>query len=145
MKTLKQVSKYVLLFLISIIALLSVTSGLLKGTILENTNVVTFEDGTKDVVKKLVYCRDGCTREHKIYISIVSNEHFTSSECKSKHTNYYLFSNPELNKYSIINYESITKYLTNEEIVKASKDKLTKEDIANILNRIFTKEESKTK
>ena len=50
-----------------------------------------------------------------------------------------------LQKYSIESVESITKYLTNEEIAKASKEGLTEEDIYNILSRIFTTEETKIK
>ena len=117
---------------------------LLEGTILENTNVVTFEDGTKDVVRMVGRCNADCEEIHKVYNSIVTDEYFVSSKCKLIYARlgdgYY-----QLNKYSIIEDNGIIRYLTNEEIVKASKEGLTEEDIANALNRIFTKEESKTK
>jgi len=118
---------------------------LLEGTILENTSVVTFEDGTKDIARIEGVCVEGCgcTGGHEVFNSIVTNEYYNSSECYINFRN--VVGTAMLKKYLITSDESIIKYLTNEEIAKASKAGLTEEDIANILNRVFTKEEEKTK
>lgn len=116
---------------------------LLDGTILEKTNVVTFEDGSKDVARVTDICEKGwgCSiGGHEVFNSIVTNEQYNSSECNVKSSLTKM-----LQKYSIESVESITKYLTNEEIAKASKEGLTEEDISNILSRIFSTEETKTK
>ena len=53
----KKIISYVLVGTMGIFTLTGCSTketnnNLLKGTILENTNVVTFEDGTKDIVRK---------------------------------------------------------------------------------------------
>ena len=146
----KKIISYVLVGTMGIFTLTGCSTkdtnnNLLKGTILENTNVVTFEDGTKDIVRKNGLCKTiDCEEYHTIYDSVVTGEHFVSSECKLIYARY-TDGTYQVNRYSINSDEGIIRYLTNEEIVKASKDGLTEEDIANILNRIFTKEEEKIK
>lgn len=145
----KKIISYVLVGTMGIFTLTGCSSknsnkSLLQGTILENTNVITFDDGAKDVVRVAGKCSRGCEKTHKIYNSIVTNEYFVSSECKLNAVSLPYMIN-QINKYSIVEANGIIRYLTNEEICKASKEGLTEEDIANILNRIFTKEETKTK
>lgn len=99
----------------------------LDGTILEDTRVISFDDGHKDIVK--IY--DNCFGKFHHYKSIVTNELFAGKDCTTGMRN----------KYDISSDESILSYLTTDEIVKASKDELTEDDICNIISRIFTKEE----
>ena len=110
---------------------------LLENTILEQARVITFEDGHVDIAILESYC----FYDHPNYNSIITNEYFTTPECENKYTGYTL-----LKKENIINDESIVAYLTEEEIIKASKDKLTDDDITNIIARIIAKnEKEKTK
>lgn len=117
---------------------------LLDGTILEETRVISFDDGHKDIATiEDVSCNaSGCNCSEKMYKSIVTDEYFSNDRCEAS-----LFfkgvdlSGVILNHYSFIDDESIVVYLTTDEIVKASKGELTEDDISNIINRIFAKED----
>lgn len=110
---------------------------LLKNTLLEQSRVITFEDGHKDIVIHEQNCdhHDG----HSIYKSIITNEYITDEVCRQNYVGLKL-----LEKYKIFKDESIVSYLTSEEIIKASNGELTKEDITNILVRIVTESQEKT-
>ena len=101
---------------------------ILKGTILENSRVITFEDGHIDIATKVPSGED---LGHIHYKSIITNEKFTSTEC-TWNGDY---------KYDILSDESIVAYLTAEEIANATADGLTNEDIKNIILRIFSEHE----
>lgn len=125
---------------------------LLDRTILENTQVVTFEDGHKDLAVIKTWCPENYEEEkdvHNIYKSIISGEHFACEECTQVKTSAASIGYSEkINKCPILTSESIVEYLTSEEIVKANNDELTDEDINNIIARIFSeaeKESEKTK
>lgn len=115
---------------------------LLDGTILENTRVITFEDGHIDIATEINgRYLDLKSKEHNHYKSIITNEEFAPLECESSSIYY---------KYEITTDESIVAYLTPEEIVKFTNEEVTSEDVKNILLRIFTeheetKETTKTK
>lgn len=121
---------------------------LLDGTILENTRVITFEDGHIDIAEntRVKTNVDGnfdiaSEHNHNHYKSIITNECFSTSDCNLKAIDY---------KYEITSDESIVAYLTPEEIVKFATEEITNEDIKNIILRIFTeheetKETTKTK
>ncbi len=114
-------------------------SNLLKGTILENTCVVTFEDGSKDIAVAVGVC--GNQTDHHYY-SITSGEYFGSEKCaetKIKGT--------VAHHYEITNEENITGYLTAKEITKAIQGELDNNDIIAIVGRTIepTAEETNTK
>lgn len=111
---------------------------LLKNTLLEQSRVITLEDGHKDVVIHEQNCQyhDG----HSVYKSIITNEYIIDEACRQTHMGFEI-----LEKYTILNDESIISYLTDDEIIKASNGKLTKEDVTNILVRIVTESQEKTK
>ena len=108
---------------------------ILKGTILESTSVVTFEDGTKDIV--LVDCY--CTYDvYNHYYSVISGEYFCSNKCET----------PELSgsthQYEIINEEDIVCYLTALDVTKAMRGELSEDDIVDIVNRVLDSTEDIT-
>lgn len=116
---------------------------LLDGTILENTRVITFEDGHIDIASENShnYTFRLSEHNHNHYKSIITNERFSTSDCNLTAIDY---------KYEITSDESIVAYLTPEEIVKFATEEITNEDIKNIILRIFTeheetKETTKTK
>ena len=114
-------------------------SSFLSNTVLENASVITFEDGHKDlatikILCDMAYCQG---KNHKIYNSIVTNEYFSDDDCVREYYINGLF----LNKYNITNEQSLINYLKTEEIAKAANNQLTEDDITNIINRIFTKDE----
>ena len=118
----------------------------LDNTILEDTQVIEFEDGHKDIVivVDLGCSSDSCDCEQKIYKSIITNEYLTADICTSN--KYCIWSGYDstdymLSHYNIVTTQGIISFLTTEEIVKASKNELTEDDISNIISRIFTKEE----
>lgn len=109
-------------------------TNILDDTILENSRVITFEDGHIDIAveNNRDYSR-AHEHEHIHYESIITGEWFTTSEC-----DYPIY------QYNIISDESIVAYLTPEEISKATIEGLTNEDIKNIISRIFTSHEEIT-
>lgn len=112
---------------------------LFKGNNLNNVNIIIFDNELKDVANGDFYCNPRvCTGEHIIYRSIVDGEMYTDDDCKAKSSADYL--GTTLNKYNIQNIENITSYLTIEELEKAKNNKLTDEDISNIIDRIFEEE-----
>lgn len=104
---------------------------LLEGTILENSRVVTFEDGHIDIAlnnnSEYKQYLGYSNHNHNHYISIITGEVFASEECDFN-IDY---------KYAITTDESIVSYLTPEEVAKATSEGLSDEDIKNIILRIF--------
>lgn len=115
-------------------------NNLLKGTILENTCVVTFEDGSKDIAVAI----DTCDDKYHHYYSIISGEYFGSKNCQKK-TIYKTV----VHHYGITNEENITGYLTTDELTKAIQGELDNNDIITIVSRsiepINEKTNTKTK
>lgn len=107
---------------------------ILKGTILENTNVITLEDGSKDIAVAVDYCStiDQCTH----YYSIISGEYFSDVECEIKEYRISTFEHVIVKHYIITNEESIAKYLSADEIKKGINGELSNEDISTIITRI---------
>ena len=99
---------------------------LLTGTVLEDSRVITFEDGHVDIAIRDKRCMDDDEVPH--YRSIITNELFGSKSCKNVLTYHY----------DISSDESIVSYLTEEDLTKAIKKELTDEDIANIIKRIVS-------
>ena len=102
---------------------------ILKGTILENARVITFDDGTKEIAVVDSYCIHS---NYSHYYSIISGEYFSDEKCRNdvlnRKSNY---------KYVITNDESITKYLTADDLTKASQGELTNDDVINIVTRVI--------
>ena len=115
-------------------------NNLLKGTILENTCVVTFEDGSKDIAVAVGKCNYGEYPRH--YYSITSGYYFGNKECVQKEINGTVAYH-----YGITNEENITGYLTAEEFKKAMQGELDNNDIIAIVSRAIepTVEETTTK
>lgn len=114
----------------------------LKGTVLEEAVVVTFEDGTKEVAERIRFCEE-CDEKHMLYQELISKEYFTDDECVEKikgtfGTNHYI------SKYSISSVEGISKYLTEEEVEKVGADGLKNDDIIEIIVRIYSTAQEKT-
>ena len=110
---------------------------LLENTILEDTKVITFEDGSKDIV----YVREDCRKDgFEHYYSIVTGEIIADDACKDNKC-----SDKTLNCYEIKTVESIVKYLTQEELTKAVESEIKKEDISKIISRVLTDTEEKEK
>lgn len=103
---------------------------LLEGTILEDSRVISFEDGHVDIAIQTRGCEKVDNEFH--YQSIITKELFSSKTCKS--TRMY--------HYDISSDESIIIYLTEEDIIKAMKNELTNEDIVKIVNRILDKKDN---
>ena len=101
---------------------------LLEDTLLEKTIVVTFIDGSKDIVVPVEVCRNG---EANHYRSIISGSYISDKECE--HRTYG--TRGYINHYEITSLESITKYLTSEQLKKAMNGELTNEDIVGIVTK----------
>ena len=115
---------------------------LVENTLLEQARIITFEDGGMDIAIHKKYCGFKC--DDIIYKSIITNQYFSDTGCEC----HYLDITGEIiiAKENILKDESIVVYLTEEEIIKASNDELTKNDVTNILTRIISeKNNSKTK
>lgn len=114
-------------------------NNILKGTILENTCVVTFDDGTKDVAIVVASCSSG---EYNHYYSIISGEYFGSEKCTAD-----TIEGTPAHHYTIINEENITGYLTSNELTKAIQGELDNNDIITIISRTIEPitEETNTK
>lgn len=114
-------------------------NNLLKGTILENTCVVTFEDGSKDIAVAVGTCGD---RDYHHYYSIISGEYFGSSKCTQS-----TIEGTVVHHYGITNEENITGYLTSDELTKAMQGEFDNNDLINIVSRTVNPitEETNTK
>ena len=114
-------------------------NNLLKGTILENTCVVTFEDGSKDIAVAIEICED---KDYHHYYSITSGEYFGSEKCSKEK-----IEGSVVHHYGITNEENITGYLTTDELTKAIQGELDNNDIIAIVSRSIqpTAEETNTK
>ncbi len=114
-------------------------NNLLKGTMLENTCVITLEDGTKDIAIAVSSCdRD----EYHHYYSVISGEYFSGKKCESNAINRTV-----IHHYGITNEENIISYLTTDDLEKAIQGKLDNDDIITIISRVMepTNEEENTK
>ncbi len=100
----------------------------LKGTALEGTTVVTFEDGSKDIAVAVDKCVK--SQDYKHYRSIVSDIYYAPKDCNLDYQG-----NDMLHHFEIVNVENIINYLTADELDKAVKDGLDADDIAVIINR----------
>lgn len=105
-------------------------ASILSGTILEGTRVVTFADGSKEIVKVE---SAGFNNKHYHYTSVVSGDTFESTSSSCSQENIY--------RYDIISDESITSYLTTDEIINARKNGLSDKDIDQIFSRIYGQNE----
>ena len=70
-----------------------------------------------------------------LYKDMISKEYFTDVDCDDKIHPVWTKQH-YISKYSIINEEGITKYLTEEEIKTAGTEGLKKEEIIEIVVRI---------
>ncbi len=147
----KAVSKLAACVLVGTLAATTLTgcgrndkNNFLEGTILEDTCVVTFEDGAKDIAVTLTDCivDTNTGKYYHHYRSVISGECFASEKCISKSTN-----SPAFRYYGITNEESITRYLTPNEIAKAMQGELDNNDIIAIVRRTMepTTEETNEK
>lgn len=111
---------------------------LLEGTILENTHVITFEDGTKDIAKPFdsceMYSDDYGNSIH--YKSVVTSDFYSDLSCTAVNPRGSMISH-----YPISKEESIVVYLTQEDIEKAMNNNLTDDDLITIVSRIMNPEE----
>ena len=101
---------------------------LLEGTILEKACVITFEDGSKEIAVSDAYCKYDNVF---LYYSIVSGEYFSDDECP------HIGMSETIHKYDIVQAEVITKYLTADDLTKASQGELTNDDVINIVTRVI--------
>lgn len=102
---------------------------LLADTLLENAILTESDLGTMIVYIK--YEKQSLTTYHEHYIDVVSGVTFSNSE-KCTH----LVNQIE----NVTKLGSITEYLTAEELIKASKNELTNEEIIGIITRIQSEE-----
>lgn len=133
----KKASKLVSYVLAGSLAVASLTgccakpdrNNILKGTILENSCVVTFADGTKDIAIAVADCN---TKENNFhhYYSVTSGEYFSDEKCTASEVEH-----TPVHKYEITCEENITAYLTPEDIEKAISVGLEVNDISSIINR----------
>lgn len=114
-------------------------NNLLKGTILENTCVVTFEDGSKDIAVAVGNCED---TEYHHYYSVISGLYFGSEKCVADKIDGTV-----VHHYRIINEEDINNYLTTDDLTKAIKGELDNNDVIDIVSRTIKpmNEETNTK
>lgn len=107
------------------------TNNLLKDTILENTSVITFENGSKDIAITI----SGCpySKDYKHYSSIISGICFGDKECTTNKSNGHYLNNNQ----KIVNVESISNYLTIDDLTKAIQGELDNDDIIAIVNRVI--------
>ena len=125
---------------VTLLAGCSERDNLLEGTILENTCVVTFEDGSKDIVQAVGTCDDP---QFNHYSSVISGEKFGSKDCVSN-----VIMGEVAHHYGIVCEENIIGYLTEEDIAKAMRGELEDDDILAIVNRTVlqnVEEETKNK
>ena len=102
---------------------------LLEGTVLEDAFVISFNSGLKDVVRVTGFSTE--TGKH-VYQSILSGAMFADSGEKQNIewcANHRVFLQP------VTTNESITSYLTAEEMIKALNNELTQEDLVNVVTR----------
>ena len=113
---------------------------ILKGTILENSCVVTFADGSKDIAVAIGSCWESCEYHH--YYSITSGEYFGDKKCTKDR-----IEGTVVHHYGITNEENITGYLTSDELARAMKGELNNDDIVSIVSRTVNPiaEETSTK
>ena len=113
---------------------------ILKGTILENSCVVTFDDGSKDIAVAIGSCWESCEYHH--YYSITSGEYFGDKKCTKDR-----IEGTVVHHYGITNEENITGYLTSDELARAMKGELNNDDIVSIVSRTVNPiaEETSTK
>ncbi len=104
-------------------------NNLLKGTILENTCVVTFKDGSKDIAVSIDYCVKTNYNYHHYY-SIITGEYFVDEQC-----DFLTLEGNYVYHYEITNEENILNYLTTDDLKKAMQGNLDNNDIIDIAIR----------
>ena len=103
------------------------TNSALKNTLLNDTYVITFENGTKDIAKSdVLYTYGGVALDEYLYTSVISGNKYTKSGVEAN----------TIQEMPITNVEPISTYLTAEDIAKAMDDTLSNDDIITIINRI---------
>lgn len=110
-------------------------SNILKGTFLENTCVVTFEDGSKDIAVAISSCA-GSKYNH--YYSVITGEYFGDSEqnCVKEKIDGTI-----IHHYPIVNEENIIGYLTEDVLLKVVSGKLTNEELISFISQTITPNE----
>ena len=88
---------------------------ILKNKI-ENTSVITFEDGAIDVINSYI---DRNNNDQTIYISLLTEEQYE-----------------ELKESDYVKMEPITAFFTEEDYQKYNKKSITEEDLNEIINQI---------
>ena len=115
---------------------------ILEGTILENTTVITFNGGSKDIVKPVEVCSSLDSDFH--YYSVTSGNCYSDNNC-GHICCYCEYGCYFLQNTNIEDKENITEYLTPDEIEKAYNGNLTNEDIIEIITRITVDEKNMAK
>lgn len=127
----------------------NVTTGerhnILKGTILEDSVVVTFADGTKDIAVRVGECNGwicGLDYDSNLnhYCSVISGQYFSDDNCRTTTINgdYVLH-------YEIDNVEDTVNYLTTDELKKALETGLDDNDVVSIVTRAVAPNEEQMK
>ena len=103
-------------------------SSALENTLLNDTYVITFENGTKDIAKSdVLYNFSGIVPLDKyLYTSVISGNKYTKSGVETS----------KYEEMPIATVEPISAYLTSEDLVKAMDDTLSNDDVITIINRI---------
>lgn len=106
----------------------------LDETLLEEASVITFEDGSKDIARAINTCSsfsdDKGDSIH--YRSVITGERYSDEKCTADRPNGEV-----IKHYPIVNDESLTGYLTADEIAKAINGNLNDEDIIAIIKRVI--------
>ena len=109
---------------------------ILEDTILEGTVVATV-DGEKEILKEFLPLTHEVSKkgDDKHYQNVITGEYLmTNSSCDNMAAD--LGRNKAQRYAEITDIESISNYLTKEEIEKANNDKLEDADIVSIVTRI---------
>ena len=117
-------------------------TGSLDGSTLANTKVITTTDGKIEIVRDIYkssndrYCKLYNDNTHHHYRDVISGNYYSDSESCEKYEHNFRDIFPIV--LDVASVESITDYLTPEEIAKSANGQLTEDDITNIILRIKT-------
>ena len=110
-----------------------------------DTVVITSDVGKKYIVKRItrVGCENPFSLEHYHYYDVVTKNYYSDDES----CNNYAYRNESIiaTYINVANIESISDYLTTEEITKLMKDELSIDDCTEIIIRIKESEKEKVK
>ncbi|MBO4246187.1 MAG: hypothetical protein J5892_05585 [Bacilli bacterium] len=101
-------------------------SSALENTLLNDTYVITFENGTKDIAKSDVLYSGLVPLDKYVYTSVISGNEYTKSGVEAG----------SYQEMPIATVEPISAYLTADDLVKAMNDTLSNDDVIAIINRI---------